>query len=116
MADADPAERVVHRSTTVEELDHNGLKTKVTYTLAGNFHPASSAEPAGAAGTWQEDRAYPTQPGTACTSNEQSWTATLGGQATGATTTVVESGPYSGPNGNNPTASRFLSRPVVGAF
>jgi hypothetical protein len=97
-------------TSSFEELDHNGLKTKVTYTVSGNLHGASSAEPAGAAGTWREDWAYPSQPGTTCTSNEQSWTATLQGEASGPNT-VVEPGPYSGPNGNNPYGITFSVAP-----
>ena len=82
-------------TSSVEELDSKGENTKATFTIAGHFHPASSAAAAGAAGTWREDLAYPSQPGTSCTSNEQTWTATLIGQALGHKT-VVEPGPYAG--------------------
>ena len=84
---------------SVEDLDTQGANVKATYTIAGHVHPASSDAPAGATGTWRENVAYPSQPGTSCTSNEQSWTATLTGQALGQKT-VVEPGSYSGWEGN----------------
>jgi hypothetical protein len=55
----------------------SGSNAKFTYAIAGSFQAATAATAASAAGTWREDIVFASGTVTSCTSNDQSWTATL---------------------------------------
>ena len=65
-------------STTSQNGIFNGSNAIFTYTFAGSFEPVTATAPASAAGTWREDIKLPSgTTTTSCTSNVQSWMATL---------------------------------------
>jgi len=55
----------------------NGVNAKFTYTFAGYFEGPTPAGAATVAGIWREDVVFASGTTTMCTSNHQSWTATL---------------------------------------
>ena len=54
----------------------SGVNVKFTYTFAGSFEGPTPAGASTAAGTWREDVVFASGTTTACTSNNQFWTAT----------------------------------------
>ena len=76
----------------------SGSKVKFTYTIAGRFQAATAAAAASAAGTWREDIAYASGTTASCTSNTQSWMATLYREPPWQKS-VIAPGHYSGNSG-----------------
>jgi hypothetical protein len=76
----------------------NSSSVKITDTFTGHFQPATATAAASAAGTWREDIAYASGTTASCTSNTQSWTATLYREPPWQKS-VIEPGDYSGANG-----------------
>jgi hypothetical protein len=76
--------------------------SKFTYTFTGRLLAATAKTAANAAGTWREDITFAqngsTTQTTTCTSNEQSWTATLYREPPWQRS-VIKPGNYSGSNG-----------------
>jgi len=55
----------------------SGITVKFTYTIAGRFQAATKTSAASAAGRWRENVVFSSGSVTSCTSNNQTWTATL---------------------------------------
>jgi hypothetical protein len=87
-------------TTSYSGIELRGANAKITYTFSGRFEAATTTAPASAAGTWREDIAYASGQTTSCTSNNQSWTATLYREPLQKKTVVVP-GSYSGANGQD---------------
>ena len=85
-------------TTTSQNGVLNGSSVKITDTFKGHFQAATATAAASAAGTWHEDIAYATGTTASCTSNTQSWTATLYREPPWQKS-VIEPGDYSGSNG-----------------
>ncbi len=88
-----------------------GDRIKVTSTVTGHFHAATATTAASAAGVWRYDIdvAHGTTP-YLCTSNDQSWTATLSREPL-QHKIVVEPGNYSGSNGQTGSGVTFSVAP-----
>ena len=64
-------------ATTSQDGVLGSSTAKFSYNIAGHFRAATASTAASAAGTWREDIAYTSGPTRKCTTNAQSWTATL---------------------------------------
>jgi hypothetical protein len=84
--------------TTAQEGILDGGNARFTYTIAGRFQPATSTASASAAGTWKENIRFATGTTASCTSNQQSWTATLFREPPWQRADIRQ-GNYSGSNG-----------------
>ena len=73
----------------------SGSNAKFSYILAGHFEPATRSTPASAAGTWRENIVFASGTVASCTSNKQTWTATLYREPA-KKEIVARPGPYSG--------------------
>ncbi len=82
-------------ATTSQRGVLSGSNAKFTYTLAGHFQPATRSTPASAAGTWRENIVFASGTLASCTSNKQTWTATLFREPA-KKRIVARPGPYSG--------------------
>jgi hypothetical protein len=98
------------RAKTSQEGVVSGSNAKFTYTIAGRFRAATATTPASAAGTWREDIVFASGTTASCTSNDQSWTATLYREPP-QKKTIVEPGNYSGSNGQNGNGIKFSVAP-----
>ncbi|HUC14844.1 MAG TPA: hypothetical protein VMS00_10370 [Acidimicrobiales bacterium] len=85
-------------TTTSENGVLNSSSVKITDTFTGQFQAATASAGASAAGTWRENIAYASGTTAACTSNTQSWKATLYTEPPW-NKSVVKPGNYSGSNG-----------------
>jgi enamine deaminase RidA (YjgF/YER057c/UK114 family) len=64
-------------STTSQKGVYSDSSVKFTYGITGRFQAATATTSPSAAGTWREDIAFTSGTTASCTSNVQSWTATL---------------------------------------
>jgi hypothetical protein len=76
----------------------DGSNARFTYTIEGRFQPATTTNSASAAGTWSEGIKFATGTTASCTSNDQSWTATLYREPPWQKSDI-RPGNYSGSNG-----------------
>ncbi len=76
----------------------DGNNATFIYMIGGRFQPATATTTASAAGTWSEDIKLSSGTATSCTSNVQSWTATLSRELPWKKTDIA-AGNYSGSNG-----------------
>jgi hypothetical protein len=95
-------------SLTTSQNAING--EKFTYKIEGRFQAATATAAASAAGTWREDIAFARGTVTSCTSNDQSWTATLYREPA-QQKALVTPGSYSGSNGQNGNGITFSVAP-----
>jgi hypothetical protein len=66
-------------ATVAQRGIYDGYPATYTYTFSGNFHGEAPSGAARAAGSFRETLAYTGSTAHTCTSNNQSWTATLTG-------------------------------------
>ncbi len=64
-------------ATATQHGTHDGYPATYTYTFSGNFHGEAPSGVARAAGSFRETLAYTDGTAYTCTSDNQSWTATL---------------------------------------
>ena len=102
-------------ATASQEGLVSGSQAKFTYTIAGHFEAATATTPASAAGTWREDIALASGTQTSCTSNDQSWSATLSREPA-QQKPLVEPGDYSGPSGQGGGYISFSVAPGGGSL
>jgi hypothetical protein len=94
-------------STTTQTglFGNHGLPATFTYKLQGHFHGTNAAGLEVVAGTYREDISY-NNGASSCTSNNQSWSATLDPQPA-QTAAAPPAGSYSGSNGQNGNGISF---------
>ncbi len=97
-------------STTSQEGLLSGNKAKFTYAISGRFQAATATAGASGAGTWREDIAFASGQPVLCTSNAQSWSASVYREPP-QRRTFAQSGSYSGSSGQSQGSFTFSVAP-----